>query len=78
MNTTKERQLKISEYIAQLSEDYTTQEIAENLSISASMITRYRKADFLPSLRVARQAFKLSQVVLYPFSLEAVAEDYNV
>ena len=65
--------MKIAEYIRELKEQHSTEEICKILHISQPMLSRYSKGDFLPSLRVARHAFKYNGKVLYPFSKEAVA-----
>jgi len=70
--------MKIENYIKNLKTKHNTEEICKMLHISQPMLSRYSKGDFLPSLRVAKHAFKNHQVVLYPFSKEAVSEDYNV
>jgi transcriptional regulator with XRE-family HTH domain len=65
--------VKIQEYIKELSEKHSSQEIADKLGISVSMVSHYKKG-YNASIEVAVKVYKAEKLVLFPFSEEALKE----
>ncbi len=65
--------VKIQEYVKTLSESTSSQEIADKLGISVSMVSHYKKG-YNASIEVAVKVYKTEKIVLFPFSEEALKE----
>ena len=57
----------ISDYIKSSLEVFTSKELAEELGISISMLSAYKKS-YNPSLAVALKVYKRDSIVLHPFA----------
>lgn len=61
----------IKSYIVAELENVTSQELANRLGISLSMLSAYKKS-YNPSLEVAKRVYLLSSIALHPFSEKAL------
>jgi len=64
--------MQIKEYIQKKREEgYTGQEIAEYLGISSGMVSSYKNG-YYPSLSTALVIFEKDEIVIHPFSKDAL------
>lgn len=54
-------------------EGLTSLQIAKALGVTTAMISTYRQQNYMPSLKTARSIYKAFNVVIYPYSIEAVS-----
>jgi len=63
----------VKDYVEELfSSGKSGNEIANDMSISVSMVSSYRRQHYNPSLTVAKTVYEQTKVVLHPFSEESL------
>ena len=69
------KQIRTQEYINNKKITTDVKEIMEKLGVSRGMVSQYANGHNNASLDVAKKAYKLDKVVLYPFSEEGVSDE---
>lgn len=66
--------MKIQDYVLQLLEDNKASDVAVKLGVSQPMVSIYKKGGYNASIDVAIKVYKETEIVLFPFSKEALKE----
>jgi len=70
--------IQIKDYIEDKLYKKTYEQLADEIGISAPMISNYRKGHYNPSIKTAMSVFKLDGVVLHPFSKESLELELEI